>query len=1558
MLPHTAHVLDSVDDYLHDLLDDVDADRVARHCAACATCGAALEEARKRLTALQTVPPTEASEELVRDTVTGVEKHERRRRRQRIYVLGGLLGAFAAAALVLVGFHLHYANLSPTPFDLKVIGQSQLTAGSPASLRVQVVKRFPDAAGSFLRYQGIHVEIALVPKDGSPPRLLTSFQTGADGSGEPRFQVPDWADQECELVVTADAPDGPETVRQAVRVKRSWRVMLSSDKPVYQPGQTIQLRSLALRQPDLHPLAGDDATFTVTDPKGNVVFKQVMKNSAYGIAWADCPLADEIIEGQYVIACTVGDTPSRLSVQVQKYVLPKFKVGVALDKPYYKPGQEVTATVDGHYFFGKPVTGLVQLEARAEGQPQPLFQAGAKTDDNGRAVFSFTLPKKEPVGGPPDPNDLPLKVQATLTDSAGQKQATTASCVVTDVPLKLEAIPEGGQLVQNVPNTIYFFASSADGRPIQADLFIPGELAPLHTDETGVASLSFTPGAGGPDWIVTMESGGMVTHHRVHLIPTTGEDDFLLRTDRATYDGGDTVSVSVVGSGVGPIFVDLLQDGQTLLTATISSMGGQCALDLPPELSGMLRLEAYRLDQRGISTRKTRTLYVRPAGSLQVKTTTEQDEYRPGHKARLNVALLDKAGQPVRGALSLAAVDEAVFSVLQQAPGSERRFFGQEPDYPRPDLAAKLPPAERNRLEQAWLVRQDQEAAHANSNRWGRKRAIDDDSDEATAIRSVHSLNASTFTMKSQQVMQERHSAMRRVISGWVVWGVALALTAYFLMWLYVRPWYLIAVFHAAGIIFLGGGLMFSVVLTAKKSAMAPTGAAEKQKIVGEMGAFPADGADRVRQNFPETLLWRPQVITDDDGRATLDLDLADSITSWRLTASAVTADGRLGAVETGIKVFQPFFVDLNLPVSLTRGDEVSVPVVVYSYLDKPQTVELTLAASDWFDSPDGATKKIEVGPREVRSVSYRLRVKLVGKHALQVTAKGGELSDAIRRDVEVVPDGRRVEEVVNGTLGQPAEVTLTVPENSIDGSARVTVKIYPSSFSQLVEGLDGIFRKPYGCFEQTSSTTYPNVLALAYLKQTGQAAPEVRKKAEEHIHLGYQRLLGFEVSGGGFDWFGRAPANRTLTAYGLMEFQDMAKVYPVDPQLIQRTRTWLLNQRKADGSWAPESHGFAGDPGREGREAQLSTTAFIAWALSGWPGSGSRSDPTRSYLLSHKAESLDDPYVLALVANALNALDPDGPDALSYLNRLDALKKSADDGRLAYWEQPAGRRTAFYGAGRGGQVETTALAALALLHRNQSPETTRRALAWLVKQKGEAGTWSSTQATVLALKALVAGTGKPAGDGERRITLTWDGEKREIVIPADQAEVMKQIDLSAGLKPGKHRLTLTGTNKTAAGYQVAFHHHIPDTAGPQKSEALEVRLAFDSTEVRVGATVQATATVTNLMKQAAPMVVLEVPIPAGFAFEADRFLQPPPGMVPIPNAVLRDPKIEKYQVTPQTIVVYARGLEAGQSLKFKYGLRATMPAKVSVPAARAYEYYDPDKLGTSAPAKLTAVGN
>ena len=91
-------------------------------------------------------------------------------------------------------------------------------------------------------------------------------------------------------------------------------------------------------------------------------------------------------------------------------------------------------------------------------------------------------------------------------------------------------------------------------------------------------------------------------------------------------------------------------------------------------------------------------------------------------------------------------------------------------------------------------------------------------------------------------------------------------------------------------------------------------------------------------------------------------------------------------------------------------------------------------------------------------------------------------------------------------------------------------------------------------------------------MKRTKKVTPEVSAKAEGYIANGYQRLLTFEVPGGGFSWFGNAPANKILTSYGLMEFSDMSKVHDVDSKVIARTQQWLARQQQANGSWSPDT--------------------------------------------------------------------------------------------------------------------------------------------------------------------------------------------------------------------------------------------------------------------------------------------------------------------------------------------------------------------------------------------------
>jgi hypothetical protein len=75
-------------------------------------------------------------------------------------------------------------------------------------------------------------------------------------------------------------------------------------------------------------------------------------------------------------------------------------------------------------------------------------------------------------------------------------------------------------------------------------------------------------------------------------------------------------------------------------------------------------------------------------------------------------------------------------------------------------------------------------------------------------------------------------------------------------------------------------------------------------------------------------------------------------------------------------------------------------------------------------------------------------------------------------------------------------------------------------------------------------------------------------EKAEKYLQDGYKRLVGYETRSGGFEWFGEDPGHEALTAYGLMQFLEMQKVMPIDNQMIERTKEWLLSRQTKDGSF------------------------------------------------------------------------------------------------------------------------------------------------------------------------------------------------------------------------------------------------------------------------------------------------------------------------------------------------------------------------------------------------------
>lgn len=691
--------------------------------------------------------------------------------------------------------------------------------------------------------------------------------------------------------------------------------------------------------------------------------------------------------------------------------------------------------------------------------------------------------------------------------------------------------------------------------------------------------------------------------------------------------------------------------------------------------------------------------------------------------------------------------------------------------------------------------------------------------------------------------------------------------------------------------------------------------------------------------DFPETLYVNPELITGADGKASITVDMADSITEWRVSSLAHTAGGRVGGGVGAISVFQEFFVDIDFPATLTRGDEVSFPVAVYNYLDQAQTVRVELQAADWFTPLAATGVDIALEPGKVVGLRFPVRVEKVGRQVLTVKGIGGTRSDAVARSVLVVPDGQAVPVATSGSLAA-GTITNTVnfPDGAIAGSQQLYLNVFPAYLSQVVTGMDSLLRVPNGCFEQTTSTAWPNVLVTAYLKQTNQLKPEIQLKAESLMSAGYQRLLTFEHGGGGYSWFGEQdPAPfLSVTAFGLMEFADMAKVQTVDDVMIGRTRDWLLRQQNSDGSWKGDQSEFFSF-----QTSLVRNTAFVVWALATAGYTGPALAKGLGYITQNLETEKLDAYSLGMIANAFETAAPNDATASKVIDLLLALKKT--EGEKVSWDS-GGTQTCFYGGGGDADTSATALATHALLLAGGNKDTVDKALAYLAGTRDSMGNFGSTQATIWTLRTLLLAASKGTDGAVGNVDIAVDGTSfTTLALSADQADVMTTVDLATRATSGNHDVTLTFVGTGKVSYNLVAQYNVPWASGPSvPTGPLSVSVSYDKTNLQLDESATATVVVTNNTKNEQNMIMVTLGLPPGFQ---------------VATGDLEQYKLSKvlsaYEITGKQLLLYVSSLAASATQTFKYQLQATMPVTASDGGAEVYLYYQPKARSSSPAVKL-----
>jgi len=319
-----------------------------------------------------------------------------------------------------------------------------------------------------------------------------------------------------------------------------------------------------------------------------------------------------------------------------------------------------------------------------------------------------------------------------------------------------------------------------------------------------------------------------------------------------------------------------------------------------------------------------------------------------------------------------------------------------------------------------------------------------------------------------------------------------------------------------------------------------------------------------LRTDFPDTAFWSANVHTNAGGQASVQMTMPDSLTTWRITAIGTTPDTQVGYVTADIVATKPFHVQPAFPRFLTAGDQVTLTAIVDNATDAAVPATVTLTA-DGVTLNDPAQQQAKAPARGSAVLSWRAKVGSGASAATTVQASGGNLSDAIKTTLAILPGGTPRSVNRSGQLtGSNTDVPLNVPADALSGSATLDVAITPTLASGITAGSLSLYGYPYDCAEQTASSFLPAILAKEVYAEAGltDAGKQLPPDLDQRVAAGLQRLYALQHPDGGWNWWSFDQTDPYMTGYIVYTLVQARQLgYPVVESSLQRGLASLHKQ-------------------------------------------------------------------------------------------------------------------------------------------------------------------------------------------------------------------------------------------------------------------------------------------------------------------------------------------------------------------------------------------------------------
>ena len=1353
----------------------------------------------------------------------------------------------------------------PTPVSGPVDGY---LAVAPSVLRSNAVESVSVSLFSRGRPASGNVMVALL-SNGVPVSKASGL---IEGQGSLNVKVPAIADGVYELAV-----EGPGfSASQELQVESRTVLFLETDKPVYKPGQTVNIRVLIL-DPELKPVVGHVAV-EAQDAKGIKVFRKATSSDEYGMATLELPLSNEPNLGVWKLEAFSGNRVAQLDIRVEEYVLPKYDVAVDLPRSWILANEPITGAVSSEYSFGRPVKGEATIVAtRYVG----IWEEYASVVQQLDGTATFELPAPGYVAGVPGARGMGnVQLHVTVRErSTGYVESTTQLITVAATPLSLQVIPESNTFKPGLPFSFLVVTETPDNKPLSEDVSVRVQYADKELDtfkekteqvttQAGKALLTVTPP---PDAVAfTLEAWAKEAHASLSVNAGYSPSGSFIHLEQVS-DGplqvGDVVEFHVAATKeAGNFYFEVLSRGMVVFSDY--SPEPTIRFTVTPLMAPEARLLVYQILPTSEVAADYLPFSVEAAYPHEVAVAFGEDEVRPGDEVDIDVQTQGEAR------VGLVAVDRSVYILAENRLNLQQVFNELERLY-------QLPQVELHEARPIFDVY---------------TRGAKDTFEDAGVI-----VMTNQNVPEGKEYRQPRPTAMPMAV------------------------------------------MLAAAKVVVEKEVTQVEALDGNTKSAGDLAEV-----QRVRQFFPETWLWT-DLFTDQSGHGTVGVTAPDSITTWMLRAVGISKEHGLGISEAELTVFQEFFLQVDLPYSAIRGEELPVRVALYNYLDTPQEIFVDLEPTDDFDLLDEAQKVVTVPGNDIGGATFTIRPKKPGMAPLKVTARSAAAADAVIKELLIRPEGVARETVDNLVLsaGDSQTVDATIPSNAIADSGRVHVAVTGSYLTQSIDGLERLLQMPFGCGEQNMILFAPNVFVARYLQETGQIKPEVMARAENLMITGYQRELTYRRSDGSFSAFGDNDTQGSLwlTAFVLKTFAEADGLIYIDQRVLENAADWIVRHQNGDGSFDPV--GFLHHQellgGLQGKNA---LTAYVAVALLE-AGQHSAAAKAVRYLEGQVA-GIEDDYGMAITTYALELAG--SPSAGAAYDRLMGMATVDDDG-LHWGEGPAPMPlpiTPKDGAPRPIQpqphqqsavIETTAYATLALLEhgdRANASSSTR----WLVTRRNSFGGFGSTQDTVVGLQALTEFSAASVADVDMTITLSAGSWQREVSITGENADVLQMIEV-----PKHGALDISANGKGEAVVQVVRRFNLPEVE-QETRQVFDIDVDYGTDHVKVDdlITVSVNVRFTPLEQIEAGMVVLDIAVPTGFAPVTDS----------IESLVEETPRLKRFDIAGRKVILYLEDLLPNESISLEFAARAVHPVRAKATTSEVYSYYNPDMRGESLGGAIT----